>query len=306
MRDKDVFKRQAGLLIAVVPYLKHGACFALHGGTAINMFYRDMPRLSVDIDLTVTDKGPRRQALETISSGLKAVASAVKKGIPGSVVQELKGADDGLVKKLFVRSGGVSVKIEPNQVIRGTLEQPLEMELCSSAQAEFEKYAAVTAVSFAEVYGSKICAALDRQHPRDLFDIMLLLENEGITEKIRKVFLVFLISHNRPMAELLKPNLKDLRAVYEREFEGMTSISVSHERLSETRNSLIKKINGEMTDKERKFLLSFKNMAPEWELLGTEGAGGMPAVKWKLENLAKMKSEKHKNSADELKKILGI
>ncbi len=64
----------------------------------------------------------------------------------------------------------------------------------------------------------EICAALDRQHPRDLFDVKLLLDNEGITDKIRTAFIVYLISHNRPMNELLNPTFQDISHQYTSEF----------------------------------------------------------------------------------------
>jgi hypothetical protein len=46
-------------LIRVLPSIAEEACFALKGGTAINLFVRDMPRLSVDIDLTYLPVQPR-------------------------------------------------------------------------------------------------------------------------------------------------------------------------------------------------------------------------------------------------------
>ena len=52
MAFREVYRRQVQLLIRVLPSIAEEACFALKGGTAINLFVRDMPRLSVDIDLT--------------------------------------------------------------------------------------------------------------------------------------------------------------------------------------------------------------------------------------------------------------
>ena len=126
-------------------------------------------------------------------------------------------------------------------------------------------------LSFAELYGSKICAALDRQHPRDIFDIMLLLQNEGITNEVRKAFLVYLISHNRPISELLLPNFQDIKPIFEKEFTGMTSFEVKYEKLVRVRETLVKEINKRITDAERTFLMSFKEGSPKWELLGIDG-----------------------------------
>jgi len=48
----DIYRSQVELLLRVLPYVAKEKVFALKGGTAINLFVRDLPRLSVDIDLT--------------------------------------------------------------------------------------------------------------------------------------------------------------------------------------------------------------------------------------------------------------
>ncbi len=53
------FYRQADLLIRIIPEIARIKELALHGGTAINLFYNEMPRLSVDIDLTYLPAGDR-------------------------------------------------------------------------------------------------------------------------------------------------------------------------------------------------------------------------------------------------------
>ncbi|MFA5338128.1 MAG: nucleotidyl transferase AbiEii/AbiGii toxin family protein, partial [Candidatus Omnitrophota bacterium] len=156
------------------------------------------------------------------------------------------------------------VKIEPNQIIRGSLFACEERDLCDRAEEIFEKFVTAKTLSFPELYGSKICAALDRQHPRDIFDIMLLLKNEGITDRVRKAFLVYLISHNRPMSELLSPNYKDMKPVFEKEFAGMASVEVKYEELVSVRKTLVEEINKKITDDERAFLVSFKEKNPQW------------------------------------------
>ncbi len=118
-------------------------------------------------------------------------------------------------------------------------------------------------VSHADLYGGKICAALDRQHPRDLFDIKLLLENEGITAEVRKAFVVYLASHNRPIHEVLKPNFLDIQAIYKSDFEGMTEDNVSLIDLINTRKQLVEILNSQLTDNDRQFLLSLKMGEPE-------------------------------------------
>ncbi|MFH1665802.1 MAG: nucleotidyl transferase AbiEii/AbiGii toxin family protein [Candidatus Omnitrophota bacterium] len=302
--NTTLFRQQAELLISILPYMTKDTDFALHGGTAINFFVRDMPRLSVDIDLTYLRIDPREETINAISEQLKSIARRISSTMPLVRIEKSPDSPNGLVRKLFVKRQGAIVKVEPNQVIRGSLFGCEEKDLCKKAEEIFEKFVTTRTLSFAELYGSKICAALDRQHPRDIFDVMLLLENEGITEQVRKSFLVYLISHNRPVAELLAPNFKNMKPVFEKEFAGMTSFDVKYEKLLSVREALVEEINKRITDNERAFLISFKEKAPKWDLLGVEGAQDMPAVKWKLINLAKMDNEKHVRAVSQLKKII--
>ncbi len=304
--DKNLFYQQADLLISILPHITKNTDFALHGGTAINFFARNMPRLSVDIDLVYLPISSREKTLQEISGKLKMISERISLSLPSARIKEKTEDKNGHVTKLFVKRQNAIVKIEPNQVVRGALFDCEERDLCEKAEDVFEKFATVKTLSFAELYGSKICAALDRQHPRDIFDIMLLLQNEGIENETRKAFLVYLISHNRPISELLSPNFKDMKPVFEKEFAGMASFEVKYEDLEYARKTLFKKILQKLTDDERTFLLSFKEKKPKWDLLNIEGAKDMPAVKWKLFNLTKMNDDKHKKAVDKLKKILKV
>jgi len=302
--NKDVFSQQARLLISILPQIAKAADFALHGGTAINFFVRDLPRISVDIDLTYLRVSSYEESVKAISQSLKTIAKNISSTMPSVEIEEKAVAPGEFVTKLFVKSQNAIVKIEPNQVIRGSLFACEEKDICKKAEGIFEQFVTAKTLSFAELYGSKMCAALDRQHPRDIFDIMLLLENEGITEPVRKAFLVYLISHNRPMAELLAPNFKDMKPVFEKEFAGMASVEVKYEKLVSVRKALVEEINKRITGEERAFLISFKEKRPKWDLLGVNGAQDMPAVKWKLANLAKMDGDKHKRAVRRLKRIV--
>jgi len=302
--NKNLFHQQAELLISILPHMTKDTDFALHGGTAINFFVRDMPRLSVDIDLTYLRLSSREETIKAISDQLKSISKRISSIMPSVLIEEKAESPKGLVSKLFVKKQNAIVKVEPNLVIRGSLFGPEERDLCKKAEEVFEKFVTTRTLAFSELYGSKICAALDRQHPRDIFDIMLLLKNEGITEQVRKSFLVYLISHNRPISELLSPNFKDMKPVFEKEFAGMASFEVKYEELLNVRKTLVEEINKKITDDERAFLLSFKERAPKWGLLGIKGAEDMPAVKWKLANLTKMGDEKHAQAVHQLKKII--
>lgn len=302
----NIFYKQADLLIRILPYISEDEDFALHGGTAINFFIRDMPRLSVDIDLTYLPISNLEDSLNQIGNKLQIIANKIKNALPSVRIDDKRTVGKNHISKLFVNYQGVIIKIEPNQVIRGTLSDCEERELSKKAEEVFEKSVIVKTLSFSDLYGSKICAALDRQHPRDIYDIKQLLDNEGITDEVRKSFLVYLISHNRPMSELIKPRLADMRAVFEKEFNGMTLVHVKYDDLENTRNRLIEKINNDITNVEKEFLISFKKGTPKWDILDIKGAKELPAVKWKLLNLEKMDTNKHKTAIEQLMKVLNV
>ena len=306
MRD-SVFFPQADLLVQALPFVHAEACFALKGGTAINFFVRDFPRLSVDIDLVYLPVEDRAATLRGIDAALQRVAAAVRRALPGVQVREQRPLGAKGVVKLALRArGGAEVVIEPNTVLRGTLHPTVDRTLAPKAVALFGRSATMRVVSLPDLYGGKLCAALDRQHPRDLFDVHGLLEAEGLTDEIRRAFVVFLASHDRPMGELLTPNLKDLGQVYADQFSGMTNDPVSLGVLEETRTRLIARINAELTGPEREFLLSLKRREPQWDLLGLPGVERLPGPQWKLYNLRKMKPEKHAEAVARLKEKLGL
>lgn len=306
MRD-SVFFPQADLLVQALPFVHAEACFALKGGTAINFFVRDFPRLSVDIDLVYLPVEDRATTLRGIDAALQRVAAAVRRALPGVQVREQRPLGAKGVVKLALRArGGAEVVIEPNTVLRGTLHPTVDRTLAPKAVALFGRSATMRVVSLPDLYGGKLCAALDRQHPRDLFDVHGLLEAEGLTDEIRRAFVVFLASHDRPMGELLTPNLKDLGQVYADQFSGMTNDPVSLGVLEETRTRLIARINAELTGPEREFLLSLKRRDPQWDLLGLPGVERLPGPQWKLYNLRKMKPAKHAEAVARLKEKLGL
>ena len=306
MRD-SVFFPQADLLVQALPFVHAEACFALKGGTAINFFVRDFPRLSVDIDLVYLPVEDRAATLRGIDAALQRVAAAVRRALPGVQVREQRPLGAKGVVKLALRArGGAEVVIEPNTVLRGTLHPTVDRTLAPKAVALFGRSATMRVVSLPDLYGGKLCAALDRQHPRDLFDVHGLLEAEGLNDEIRRALVVFLASHDRPMGELLTPNLKDLGQVYADQFSGMTNDPVSLVVLEETRTRLIARINAELTGPERKFLLSLKRREPQWDLLGLPGVERLPGPQWKLYNLRKMKPEKHAEAVARLKEKLGL
>lgn len=299
------YRAQVDLLLQTIPYIAKESIFSLKGGTAINLFIRDMPRLSVDMDLTYMPINERETALKDISDGLNRIKADLEKSIPGIMVTTV--SREGQDAKINCQLAGAQIKIEANTITRGSIEEPTLMRVNKKVEESFGKFAAINVVSFAELYGGKVCAALDRQHPRDLFDVRLLLDNEGFTEKIKVGFIMALISHMRTINELLKPTFIDQRQAFETQFSGMADIPFSYEDFEKTREDLVKIIHSSLSLEDRIFLVSFKEVDPIWEFLSVRNAKDFPAVKWKLQNMEKLKKEnpqKHKELLDALDKTL--
>ncbi len=304
MDRQSHYYRQVQLLLQIIPFVAQHDCFALKGGTAINLFVRDFPRLSVDIDLVFLPMMDRQEALQTIKDNLNTLAVNITEQIVHTrVTSSFQDKADAL--RLLVERDGVQIKIELSPVLRGTVYEPQIISVCEAVEDEFG-FAEIAVVSFEDLYAGKICAALDRQHPRDLFDIKQLLDNEGITDRLRKALLVYIISHPRPITELLKPHFKDISNIYEGEFRNMAEHDLPLADLANAREQLVNIINNELTQEERKFLLSFKSHEPDWSLLGLPNIDKLPAVRWKLQNIGKMSPQKHADAYNQLKKRLGI
>lgn len=301
-----VYFKQAELLLRIIPLIDREAVFALKGGTAINFFVRDLPRISIDIDLVYLPVGERDVSLREISSSLIRISRGIESNIPGTKVMSRKIRGSDFLSGLFVQGQEAIVKIEPNLVIRGSVYPPARRVISPKAGDLFEISVECQLLSENELYAGKICAALDRQHPRDIFDIMMLLKHGNFNAAMRKAFIVYLISHERPMVEVLNPGFVDIRPVFETEFQGMTLEQVSYEDMEKTRKELVSMIAGDLTVEEKQFIVSVKEGVPRWDLIGIEGVENLPAVKWKVLNIGRMSPSKHKKAVRKLRDYLGV
>ncbi|MEC9431081.1 nucleotidyl transferase AbiEii/AbiGii toxin family protein [Alteromonas sp. 07-89-2] len=282
---KSLYLEQVSLLLNVIPEVAKEICFALHGGTAINLFVLDMPRLSVDIDLTYIPIQDRSESLREINHALTRIMGSIK-----SLRPTIKVTHKADVCKLMVEEGDVLVKIEVNMVGRGVLDDSAEvMPLCDTAQDEFDVFCDIQVVPLSQLYGGKICAALDRQHPRDLFDVNLLLKHQGYSREIAKGVIYALICSNRPTHEMLNPNHIDQRIAFESQFKGMSEHAFTYEDFEATRSELIHVVNSGLDEKDRAFLLSVNQLKPDWSIYDFSQ---FPSVKWKLINLEKFKQSR--------------
>jgi len=281
------YRRQVALLIDVIPFVTTEDSFALKGGTAINLFIRNLPRVSVDIDLTYLPVAPRPESLDRIDAAMKRMAAAIKKGLGQVRVTEVANAREKIVTRLTVQRTNAQIKIEVTPVLRGCVFEPEVRAVSPRVEDEFG-FAEMPVVSFADLYAGKIVATLDRQHPRDLFDVRDLLANEGIDDTLRRAFIVYLISHDRPISEILAPHRKDITAEFGQGFDGMTAEPVSVGELIAARERLIEIMTIQMPEAHRTFLLGFKRGRPDWALLGAPAAAELPAVRWKQANLDRL------------------
>ncbi|MBN1181958.1 MAG: nucleotidyl transferase AbiEii/AbiGii toxin family protein [Bacteroidales bacterium] len=301
------YTRQVDLLLQTIPFVAKEKLFALKGGTAINLFLRDMPRLSVDIDLTYLPLDNREQALVNISNGLTRIREELLSSIPGISVTGT--TREGQDVKINCQLPGAQIKIEVNTTTRGHIYPTRLMRVKNSVEEYFGRFAAANVVSLGELFGGKICAALDRQHPRDLFDIRLLLDNEGFTKEIKTGFLMSLISHMRPMHEVIKPLFIDQRHSFETQFSGMASIPFTYADYEYTRQQLVDELHSGLDENDRFFLISLKKGLPEWERFEIKNAKEFPAVQWKLHNINILKNtnkSKFNEMLHQLEKVLGI
>jgi hypothetical protein len=277
-----VFARKVELLLKLMPFVMNEGVFAVHGGTAINLFVKDMPRYSVDIDLTYTPLAGREESLKDINAHLQSIIQHALPQLPGLHV--IPNYD---TCKLLCEYHGYQVKVEVNQTKRGLIGgEAKTLPLSEKAQEEFGLYCEATIVPQTLLYGGKIAAALSRQHPRDLFDVKYM---DLPLSEVREGLIFCLLGSDRPIHESFAPKLLDQRLAIVNQFEGMTDISFSYEDFEQTRAKLITDVRSLMTDGDKQFLLSFESGEPLWDGYEFEYFKNYPSIQWKLLNLAKLK-----------------
>jgi len=278
------------LLLECAPAIFEAPHFAMKGGTAINLFIEEMPRLSVDIDVVFTDyESPRNEAIRSISTALEiARRRLVELGIQAEG-SSTKGGDE---IKLFVRRGRNQVKVEVNHVFRGTVLPVETRRLNEAARKLFTTELSVPILATPEIYGSKLVAAMDRQHPRDLFDVRGLFKRGGLTAEVVECFVCYLAGHNRPVHEVLFSRDRDLSLAFENEFAGLAKDPVTLEELLQIRHRLKTELPAALTTNHRQFLLGLVSGEPDWALINCPHLSRLPAIRWKLQNLAQLRKSK--------------
>ena len=297
----NLYKKQVALLIRIMPSVYRIKDFAVHGGTAINLFHKNMPRYSVDIDLTYIPIHEREESMKNINEHLKTLKSNIEKSIPG--IKVIPKYD---VLKLQCTLNGATVKIEVNGTKRGLIGMTEDKMLCDKAQQEFSMACKARTVSYSQLYGGKITAALSRQHPRDLFDCKYM----GISsfDEVKEGFMLCLLGSDKPIIESLQPNSIDQTDALENQFNGMSNVEFSYSDFEKARTNLITEVNEALTEVDKDFILSFEEGMPDWDKCCAGDLSNYPSVKWKLQNIIKLKKnnpQKHQQGINQLRKFLG-
>jgi hypothetical protein len=292
----EEYKERVRLLLRIIPVISKIDSFAIHGGTAINLFVQDLLRYSIDIDVTYIPIQAREESLSAIKRNLNEVKDKIKNLIPGIVIQEKPNKLICTYQKFFV-------KIEVNDVKRGVIADTVIMPLCKAAQNVFDIFCEAKIVPLSQLYGGKITAALDRQHPRDLFDVKYLFEYIKNFSEVKQGFMFCLLGSDRPIVEILSPNLIDQRETLDNQFTGMTTIPFSYEDYEKTRLSLIKYVNNNLTAIDKYFLIRFEEGVPEWEITDYPTFDHYPSIQWKLLNINKLKETNPTKHKQEIKRL---
>ncbi|MDE0627817.1 MAG: nucleotidyl transferase AbiEii/AbiGii toxin family protein [Bryobacterales bacterium] len=299
------FIDQAHLAARVLPYIRRQPDFALKGGTAINLFFRDLPRYSVDIDLIFLPIGSYSEDLESMRNGLEWIANEIRKEKPSNSQIVAPGRASRHPPRIQFRHRNASIKMEVSPVSRGTVwpSGVKKRRIKEAAENEFG-FLESRVASFEDVYAGKICAALDRQHPRDLFDVKELLTHEGVDRKLVKTFLVYLISSKRLIPDLLAPQRIDISEQYESDLKEMVRVPTSEEELIAARERLLHEIHTKMTQDDRDFLMSVQQRKPDWSLIDIPRVDRLPGVRRRIENLDGIRKQDYDDSVRRLDTIL--
>jgi predicted nucleotidyltransferase component of viral defense system len=271
--------------------------FALKGGTALNLFWFPLPRLSVDIDLNYIATVDR----ETMLNDRPVLEKELKKLIESrSISVQFAPADEHAGAKWRLRApsafgGNFALELDLNYIMRIPIgdirsKQPYPLD---------EDYTfAFDSVSFEELFAGKIKALLERSAARDLYDVAMLSKTSVDYDlpALRKANILLGITSKRDWRNI---DLRTIDAIDQKMIaDELTPILRQDETPKlDVMRSDAKKILDQIlnrTEKEKEFLDTFEEMGQyKPELLFETGQAqrlmNHPAVLWKLHNLRKFK-----------------
>ena len=298
MNKHNEYREQVALLLRIIPHVYEIEQFAVHGGTAINLFVKDMPRYSVDIDLTYLPLADRQTSISEMNRLLAGLRQTLMSRIRGIRIVHKQD-----VWKLLCTLNTSMVKIEVNGTKRGALGDVEIRPLCPAAEEEFKTSCDARIVSISQLYGGKLSAALSRQHPRDLFDFKHM---NCSFDAIRDGLLFALAGSDKPIVESIAPNPIDQHDALDKQFAGMSDEAFSYEEYEQARRELHQFVMDGLTDEDKHFLISFEQGEPDWTLCHAGDLSCFPSVQWKLLNLAKLKKQNPAKLYAEVEKLQEI
>ena len=299
------YAERVKLLVDILPTLAEEKRFALKGGTAINLFEQDLPRLSVDIDLTWLPVDEFAKDAQAISSALEAIGERLRSG-PLRLQVQTSGTEAVGIHRLIASRNRSRVQIETTPVMRGTVHPVRTLRVRPGVERDFG-FAEMQVLDFADLYASKLSAALSRQHPRDLFDMQPLLDDGRLDERLWRTFLVYLTCSSKPAAEMLAPQEpREFEQTFIAHFQGMTAEAVTAASLLDVRMRLLKRIAELLDGPSRAFLESVEHEVPDFNLIGLPHAADLPGVRRKLTNLGQRSAAKRAADHEQLAAVLGL
>ncbi len=125
-------------------------------------------------------------------------------------------------------------------------------------------------------------------------------------DDVKDGFMLCLLGSDKPIIESLQPNSIDQTDALENQFKGMSDVEFNYADYEEARTNLIAQVNAALTEVDKDFILSFEEGTPNWEKCCAGDLSNYPSVKWKLQNIAKLKeinAQKHNQGIERLKRF---
>ena len=271
----------------------YGDKLVLKGGTAINLMYTNLARLSVDIDLDYIGSLDKEKAshdrdiiMDALDNYMLGEDYEISSKSRGSVI---------LASRTYtftnVSHNKDNIKVEINFIDRIHIGPSVRKKI-----DYFEKEVMVQTLLLEELFGMKICALIDRSKPRDLFDVNKLKKNMMFIEedKLRKMTVFYLSLDG--IFDINEHTFDSIRAIGQEDIKKELQPVLAKGNmfdLNTAKEEVIKFLKDLLTlsDKENKYLKEFSkgNFDPYllFESDDAERAAKHPMAKWRAANLKK-------------------
>lgn len=274
----------------------------MKGGTALNFFWFDYPRLSVDLDLVYLPVSSRQTFLAETDHALQRIAARIRQTDPSMTVNFTRHPHSNTISKLHCRQHNVEAKVEVALGQRQHVFPTVTGEFQPATVADLGP-ATTLLLSFPETCAGKCHAVLDRLHPRDLFDARTILNEADLTPKVRTAFIVDMLGQGKPIGEMLSPRLKVHGQDAWNSLGRLLPTPVDRQDLFQALADLKHQLVQHMPSHHRDFLQSFIRGHPDWSLLEIPSVRDFPAVRWRMQNLALVSPTRRQLLLDKLERV---